>query len=291
MAKIPRMTQKIFGSAAGPNQISTFGSLAAGLPAFTTDPEVIQSLGNYLTGWFGGVVGANSPAMEDMNALCYLYAYQLAYVMQSGVPEWDAETTYFIGSFASNGTGQIYRSLTDNNLNNAFTSVANWRVANAGPYTRVVGGVDFPLLTSTPFVSGDSILVIADIVETTNVSIAVPDVRIDCMPGKRITSTVSGLTSPFTVNLAGVRFRSNNLNLRMNGALNASISALSLGSDDSIISALFIDLNNAALATTDVIKITGNRTDITSGSVVATLGTYTNLYADTGLNNDARLRG
>jgi hypothetical protein len=126
MAKILRKTAKIFGINAGANQIAEFGSLAAGSPTFTTDPAIIQSLGNYLTGWFGAVIGANSPAIEDMNALCYLFAYQLAYLFQAGVPEWDSGTTYYTGSLVTSG-GQIYVSLTDNNLNNALTSAANWR--------------------------------------------------------------------------------------------------------------------------------------------------------------------
>lgn len=143
MAKITRKIAKIFGSSAGVNQIGTFGSLAAGSPAYTTDPTVIQSLANYLTGWFGAVVGGNSPAIEDMNALCYLFAYQIAYVMQEGVPEWDATTTYYIGSLVNNGSGVIYVSLTDTNLNNALTDATKWRVSNpdkAGAiYTAIVG--------------------------------------------------------------------------------------------------------------------------------------------------------
>lgn len=120
MAKIARKTQKIFGSTSTTNQIAEFGSLAAGTPAFTTDPVTIQALSQYLSGWFAAVIGGNSPAMEDMNAICYLYAYQLAYIFQAGIPEWDAGTTYFIGSVVSDGLGTNYKSITDNNLNNAL---------------------------------------------------------------------------------------------------------------------------------------------------------------------------
>lgn len=129
MAKITRANQKIFGSNAGANQIATFGSLAASSPAFTTNPETIQSLSEYLTGWFGAVIGANSPAIEDMNALCYLYSYQLAYLMQTGVAEWNDETTYYIGSLVSDGVDGIFASKTDTNLNNALPSLedTNWK--------------------------------------------------------------------------------------------------------------------------------------------------------------------
>lgn len=133
MSKITRATMKIFGSSAGANQIEQFGSLANGTPVYQTPDNggvavtAIQALSNYLTGWFGGVVGANLPAIQDINAICYLYAYQLAYLMQAGVAEWDAGTTYFIGSIAQDGSGNLYTSLTNNNTGNALSSTANWR--------------------------------------------------------------------------------------------------------------------------------------------------------------------
>lgn len=128
MAKITRQTQKIFGSTAGTNQISQYGSLKAGTPTFTTSISTIQALVNYTDGWFDAVIGGNSPAIEDMNALHYLYAYQLAYIMQAGIPEWDSGTTYYIGSLANDGTGLIYKSLQDNNLNNAISNTAFWQL-------------------------------------------------------------------------------------------------------------------------------------------------------------------
>lgn len=126
MAKIARKTQKIFGSTAGFQQIAQFGSLAASAPVFTTDPDVIQALSNYLQGWYAAVIGANSPAIEDMNAVLFLYAYQLAYMMQEGVAEWDAGTTYYTGSLVNDGSGVLYISLTNNNTGNLLTDFANW---------------------------------------------------------------------------------------------------------------------------------------------------------------------
>ncbi len=137
MAKITRATQSIFGSSAVSGQIKQFGSLAAGAPLTTVNPETIQALSNYLGGWFSGVLGSNSPAIEDMNALCYLFAYQLAYILQAGVPEWDDGTTYYIGSFASDGIGGIYRSLTDTNINHALSNATHWARAN-GPIVTAI---------------------------------------------------------------------------------------------------------------------------------------------------------
>lgn len=126
MAKITRQNQKIFGSNAGFEEISQFGSLKAGVPAYSTNPETIQALQNYLDGWYEAVIGGNSPAIEDWNAVCYLYAYQLAYLFQQGIPEWNDETTYYEGSLVNDGTGAIYKSITDDNLNNIVTDTANW---------------------------------------------------------------------------------------------------------------------------------------------------------------------
>lgn len=149
MAKIARKTMQIFGSAAGVGQIAQFGSLAASAPVFTTDPNVIQALANYLGGWFSGVEGANSPAIEDMNALCYLYAYQLAYLYQEGIPEWDTATTYFIGSVAQDGSGNAYSSLTNTNLGNALTNASFWK-----PFGGGINLVSINPGTQSPYVLG-----------------------------------------------------------------------------------------------------------------------------------------
>lgn len=150
MSKLSRYTQLIFGSTAGLNKIGQFGSLAAGTPAYATTPAQVQALSNYLTGWFGAILGNNSPAIEDMNALCFLYAYQLAYLFQAGVAEWDSSTTYYIGSMV-NSAGLIYVSLTDANLNNAVTDGTKWKqyqqnaptiqkfLSGSGTYTKPAG--------------------------------------------------------------------------------------------------------------------------------------------------------
>lgn len=127
MAKIARKTQKIFGLNAGFQQISEFGSLAESSPEYSTDPEDIQSKAAYLSGWFAAVIGSNSPAIEDMNALCYLYAYQLAYLFQNGIPEWNATTEYYTGSLATNSSGRPYVSLVDSNINQALTDATKWQ--------------------------------------------------------------------------------------------------------------------------------------------------------------------
>lgn len=136
MSKLLRYAQKLFGTSAGTNQMSEFGSLAAGTPArfsgATITPDLVQALGNYVSGWNAAVVGSGNPTIEDMNALCYLFGYQLSYLMQQGVPEWNSTTTYYIGSVVNDGSGNLYVSLTNTNLNNALTSATNWKITTFG---------------------------------------------------------------------------------------------------------------------------------------------------------------
>lgn len=136
MAKILRALQKIYGSSAGPTEVGVIGSFAAGSPVYSNDPVTIQSLSNYLDGLYAQVLGNNSPSMQDFNAIFYLFSRQLAYLMQAGVAEYDATTTYYIGSYA-NEAGVIYKSLTDNNTGNTpSTSPAQWaRYTIAGATT------------------------------------------------------------------------------------------------------------------------------------------------------------
>jgi hypothetical protein len=143
MSKITRATALIFGSSAGANQLEQFGSLAAGLPVYLAPDNggvavtSIQALSNYLTGWFGGVVGSNAPSIQDLNALCYLFAYQIAYGFQSGIPEYDAGTTYYTGSFC-NVAGVVYQSLIDSNIGNTpASSTSDWKVFWNNPFTSL----------------------------------------------------------------------------------------------------------------------------------------------------------
>ena len=143
MSKITRATQQVFaGQVLANNNIAQFGSLKAGAAAYSLDPAIIQGLTGYGQGWAGAILANQAPALQDMNALFFLITRQLAYCMQAGVPEWDAGTTYYIGSVASNGTGKIYASLTDANLNNAVTDGTKWVLIGGYPAaTAAVAGL------------------------------------------------------------------------------------------------------------------------------------------------------
>ena len=140
MAKLSKVAQKLFGSGSGFHQIIKFGSTFAGSTAYTTDIAEMMSLSNWLTGWYAAAIGGNAPTIQDMNACHTVFAYQLAYLMQAGVAEWDAVTPYYTGSLAQDGSGVIYTSLTDANVNNALTDTANWKPFSTEP---VGSGKDF----------------------------------------------------------------------------------------------------------------------------------------------------
>lgn len=117
MAKLQRKSAKLFAedATAAAGGLAQFGSLAAGTPNYSTDPDVIQALQAYKDGWSSAVLGTKSPALEDRNALDYLLSYQQAYIMQRGIPEWLDTETYYQGSFASKSDGSLYVSKVDNN--------------------------------------------------------------------------------------------------------------------------------------------------------------------------------
>lgn len=137
MSKLSRIFQKQFGVNAGASDVGIFGSLAASDPQYSKDPTEIQSLNAFLTGWAAETIANNRPALEDFNALDFLTFYQLCYLFQSGVPEWDDETTYYTGSIVQDGNGVLYRSLDDDNVNNELTDTDYW----APVFTETAGGV------------------------------------------------------------------------------------------------------------------------------------------------------
>lgn len=139
MSKIARAYQKLFASTAGGTEVGKFGSLAAGSPAYTTDPTVIQSLTAFLNGWYAAIIGNNSPPIQDMNALFFLAFRQIAYGLQQGIPEWDATTEYWIDGFCA-VDGVIYKSLTDTNVGNAVTDTAHWSVVSKQKVITTIEG-------------------------------------------------------------------------------------------------------------------------------------------------------
>lgn len=139
MAKVERKTQKIFCSTAGSKKITSFGTAKLEAPVYTTNLDVIQNT-NFLNGWQSALLSNKSPWEEDMNALFFAITKQLAYMFQEGIPEYDENTTYYIGSLVKNIDNQgkltIYKSVVNENIGNALDNPSYWTVysseANTG---------------------------------------------------------------------------------------------------------------------------------------------------------------
>lgn len=146
--KIPRVTSKIFASNAAEGDIGQFGSALTGTKVNTDDISVIQGLPAYEEGWRGAVVSnRNYPTLQEMNGLQKTFSQQIAYILQNGMPEWDAGTTYFTNQFCRVGS-KFYVSLQDNNLgNNPTTTTGFWQVWN--PAEGTYANTDLSNLSTT----------------------------------------------------------------------------------------------------------------------------------------------
>ena len=126
MANLERKNQKIFAGSATNN--GQFGSLQTGAKVLTTDTDVIQALTAFLEGWNSAVIsGEELPSLEEFQALNFLNTRQIKYLLDTGFPEWDSATEYFIGNLQREvGGTKLYKSITDNNIGNVLTGVGNW---------------------------------------------------------------------------------------------------------------------------------------------------------------------
>lgn len=127
MAKLERKTQKLFGENSAQDEMTSFGSPTLGTPTFTRDLDIIQST-EFANGWFPTILdGAIRPFAEDMNGMFYLFTYQLKYILEQGVPEYDTGTKYYKNSICKYGT-ELYISLVDDNIgNNPISTTGYWQ--------------------------------------------------------------------------------------------------------------------------------------------------------------------
>jgi hypothetical protein len=139
MTKLTRALQKIFcGGVPATNNVAVFGSLKAAAPAYSQDPALIQSLPAYSAGWSGATILNQAPALQDMNALQFLFSRQLSYIFQSGIPEYLDSETYYTASIVRSGP-VIYASLIDANIGQALTDNTKWQVLLSNKFTSISG--------------------------------------------------------------------------------------------------------------------------------------------------------
>ena len=112
MTKLNRVTAKIFGETASASgndpEIGQFGSAKAGTYNGTTDVATIQGLSAWSNGWIDAVTPTQQfPPLPEMTGVHKVLSYQEAYLLQQGIPEWDAGTTYYENNFCAKD-GKIY---------------------------------------------------------------------------------------------------------------------------------------------------------------------------------------
>lgn len=124
-SKLARKLQKIFGWTANDSEMVQFGTPTNGRAVYSKDAADIQTP-YYEAGWFPeSLTGNIRPYAEDMNGLHFVHSYQLAYLLQAGIPEWDPDTPYFTNCIVRGLTSvdakvgrTLYVSMIDNNSNN-----------------------------------------------------------------------------------------------------------------------------------------------------------------------------
>jgi hypothetical protein len=151
MAKLTRVTAKVFGENAsltvGSSGIGQFGSAKAGTFNITGDVATIQALPAWSTGFRDAVTASSRfPALEEMTGLAKVLSYQNAYVLQEGISEWDAGTTYNIGSIVKvldeSNKVLLYQSIINDNLNTPVTNDTAWeKVELGGGSSRNIGEI------------------------------------------------------------------------------------------------------------------------------------------------------
>lgn len=146
MAKLLRKTQKVFASQANADQIAVFGSMKTGTPDYSSDIEELQSA-EYLQGWSDAILGDKAPYLEEMNGVQYGLSYQAAYMLQEGIPEYDADTNYsdtaVLKAVDANNNIILYHSLKADNLGNPLSDTTSWQRL----YITTVGYIGQPQFT------------------------------------------------------------------------------------------------------------------------------------------------
>ena len=130
MSKLERKNHKVFGINATETKVGQFGSANATTKITTKDVEKIQALDAWEQGWEAGAIGNNRyPTQQERTGVDYEHSYQIGYMLQEGIPEWNKDTIYNKGSIIKlvNDTKIVlYNSLQDNNKNHALTDTDYW---------------------------------------------------------------------------------------------------------------------------------------------------------------------
>lgn len=139
MAKLQRKTQKIFAGGANADQIAVFGTMKTGTPEYSTDVETLQSE-EYSDGWSEAILEDKAPYLEEMNGVQYGLSYQTAYILQEGIPEYDAGTNYSNTAIVKeivDGTPFLYVSQVADNLGHVLSDITYWKPYKLGELRNI----------------------------------------------------------------------------------------------------------------------------------------------------------
>ena len=146
----------LFAGTSDSSSIGVFGSIAPGGGGATYSKVIatVQSLNAWGSGWKAEVVSPLRPAIQDFNAVDYVFSYGICYLHEMGIPEYDSGTVYYTYSICQYN-GVIYQSLSDDNVGNTPTPGAYWSVLSYVDLTtnQTVAGIktfsSFPVTPSS----------------------------------------------------------------------------------------------------------------------------------------------
>ena len=139
---LDRKYQKIFGKNAEVTDLGVVGSKNAGNPDTSNDVEELQSLSNWETGLRAQVTASEAPYLQDQNAIFYVITSQLAYLFQSGIAEWNAQTEYFSGRSVVLKDGKTYIAIANSvGIEPEVTSGWGGYWKNMFDWGRIVGDI------------------------------------------------------------------------------------------------------------------------------------------------------
>ena len=150
MTAMIRKESKVFAGKSTDSGV--FGSAQSGVPQLSTDVEALtEDDALWGAGWNGCIVSNEDliPPLEEMQTASYATSYQVNYLLEQGIPAWDAKTTYFIGSYVKE-EGVLFYSLIDDNIGNELNDSSSWiqfllptePQAGASPYVNFTGTIE-----------------------------------------------------------------------------------------------------------------------------------------------------
>lgn len=127
----PLAAGKVYTYAAGTTANQATYTDYGGLSA-NTNPVILDAAGRANI-WLDETLSYKLKVNNSLDVTQYT-TDNVTGALAGSVPKWNANTTYAAGDIVADASGEgfLYVSRTSNNLGNALTSVANWRIYEGG---------------------------------------------------------------------------------------------------------------------------------------------------------------